>query len=60
MNKEDNLEEEEIIAYLLGEVNDEKRKFIEEILEKNSGLRKKKEVFAQTIGLIESSIPEPL
>ena len=59
MNKEDNLEEEEIIAYLLGEVNDEKRKFIEEILEKNSGLRKKKEVFAQTIGLIESSIPEP-
>ena len=59
MNKEDNLEEEEIIAYLLGEVNDEKRKFIEEILEKNSGLRQKKEVFAQTIGLIESSIPEP-
>ena len=58
MNKEDNLEEEEIIAYLLGEVNDEK-KFIEEILEKNSGLRQKKEVFAQTIGLIESSIPEP-
>jgi len=59
MNKEDNLEEEEIIAYLLGEVNDEKRKFIEEILEKNSGLRQKKEIFAQTIGLIESSIPEP-
>ena len=59
MNKEDNLEEEEIIAYLLGEVNDEKRKSIEEILEKNSGLRQKKEVFAQTIGLIESSIPQP-
>ena len=34
MNKEDNLEEEEIIAYLFGEVNDEKEKFIEEILEK--------------------------
>ena len=45
MNKEDNLEEEEIIAYLLGEVNDEKRKFIEETLEKNSGLRERKRGF---------------
>ena len=34
MNKEDNLEEEEIIAYLLGEVNDEKESLLKRSLKK--------------------------
>lgn len=60
MSDEHKIEEKEIIAFLLGELNEERAGQIKKALNENPRLRDKKRFFAGTLGLMEASSKDPI
>ena len=60
MSDEHKIEEEEIIAFLLGELNEERVAQIKKALNENPRLRDKKRILAGTLGLMEASSKDPI
>jgi hypothetical protein len=60
MSDEHKIEEEEIITFLLGELNEERAAQIEKALNENPRLRDKKRILAGTLGLLEASSKDPI
>ena len=60
MSDEHKIEEEEIITFLLGELNEERAAQIEKALNENPRLKDKKRILAGTLGLLEASSKDPI
>ena len=59
MSSKIKIEDEEIIAFLLGELDDEKKLRIEQAIKENPNLLKKKRLLAETINLLKESSKDP-
>lgn len=60
MNNDLDISEEEIISYLLGEVDNDKKLFIQRLISENPQLQEMERVLTDTIRLVEQSTKEPL
>ena len=58
MNMSEDINDDEIISYILGDLDETKKKIIEIALSKDDSLKQKKETFAKTISLIEESVKQ--
>ena len=58
MNMSEDINDDEIISYILGDLNESKKKIIEVALSKDDSLKQKMETFAKTISLIEESVKQ--
>ena len=58
MNMSEDINDDEIISYILGDLNESKKKIIEIALSKDDSLKQKMETFAKTISLIEESVKQ--
>ena len=58
MNMSEDINDDEIISYILGDLDGSKKKIIEVALSKDDSLKQKKETFAKTISLIEESVKQ--
>ena len=60
MSEKHKIEEEEIIAFLLGELNEEREAQIKKALDETPSLKEKKRILAVTLGLLEESSKNPI
>ena len=60
MSEKHKIEEEEIIAFLLGELNEEREVQIKKALDETPSLKEKKRILAVTLGLLEESSKNPI
>lgn len=60
MSEEYKIEEEEIIAFLLGELDKEREEQIKKVLNEKPILQEKKRMLAGTLGLLEASSKDPI
>ena len=60
MSEENKIKEEEIIAFLLGELDKEREEQIKKVLNEKPILQEKKRMLAGTLGLLEASSKDPI
>ena len=60
MSEENKIKEEEIIAFLLGELDKEREEQIKKVLNENPFLQEKRRMLAGTLGLLETSSKDPI